>query len=220
MESLFLLREDIDQHTSVLIPLTKGVLEQRICDQNNTLCCYFRLDMSILDHGLDDVRDFVPDWIDFGAIIWNFQIGAKMGSFRHNLKLKIITKSLPEILQVSSCGLQHKPNSEWHWYRNCYNLLYRGLHRRPSFQLWLSLPENHWSKRCCHLPGDLDFRDIPVLAKRLLHTEWCWHFHHAPKSIGIFIFQSWSWQLREIYWDQDDEEKVQSTELWHNWSPV
>jgi hypothetical protein len=199
MESLFLLREDIDQHTSIPIPLTKNIFEQRVCDQNSTLCCDFMLNMSFSNYSLKEVRYIIAKIV---MMIIN------------------IVKYFSEILQISSCGLQSQQNSSWHRYRNCYNLLYRSLHWRQCFKLWLSLSKNFWNKRCSNISKNFDFGHISTLAKWLLYTKRSWHIYNAPKSIRIFIFSSWSRKIRKVYWYSAESETVKFIKLWNNWSTV
>lgn len=55
MESLFLLREDIDKQISVSIPLQQNIFEQRICDRNSSFCCDYKSHMTFTKFNQGDV---------------------------------------------------------------------------------------------------------------------------------------------------------------------
>jgi hypothetical protein len=58
MESLFLLREDMDTYTSFQIPMTQNLFQQRLCDQNSPLCCDFKLNVTLSNVQPLDVHKF------------------------------------------------------------------------------------------------------------------------------------------------------------------
>lgn len=121
MESMTLYREEINDYTTVEIPLDQNKFEKQICHLESSLCCDFKVELNFQQNSTGDVSytffksldiqnlQHFQDFYQYRAVVFQ-GIRDFQGETKGNITSCYITACLNET--VSSCAIRFKDTSK------------------------------------------------------------------------------------------------------------